>query len=142
MQRKPSSHLSGQLSQLLQEARSSLPAQLTPLIELVQSYLRKKHLLLLLDNFEQVVTAAPLLTELLVACPALKILVTSRAVLRIHGEHEFPVPPLALPELKHLPDVDALLQYPAVALFFQRIQDVKPDFVLTRSNAATIAEIS
>jgi len=67
----------------------------TPL-ELLKSMLRAQHLLLLLDNFEQVVAAAPLLVDLLAACPHLKLLVTSREVLRVRGEREFQVPPLAL----------------------------------------------
>ena len=76
--------------------------------------------LLLLDNFEQVIGAAPLVAELLEASAATKILATSRALLHVYGEHEFAVAPLALPDLKRLPDVKALSQYPAVALFLQR----------------------
>jgi hypothetical protein len=72
-------------------------------VDHLKAYLREKQLLLLLDNFEQVVTAAPLLTELLAACSKLKMLVSSRALLHVHGEHEFVVPPLALPDPKHLP---------------------------------------
>src|SRR5437016_1475586 len=71
-------------------------------LSLLQTYLQDKRLLLLLDNFEQVVSAAPRLADLLTCCPHLKILVTSRAVLHIQGEHEFPVPPLTLPDLIHL----------------------------------------
>jgi len=79
----------------------------TPLT-LLQAYLRNKHLLFFLDNFEQVVTAAPLLVELLRTCPHLKILVTSRTLLRVSGEHEFPVLPLAVPDLKQLPESESL----------------------------------
>ena len=74
------------------------------LLDHLRDYLSDKQLLLLLDNFEQVLDAAPRFAELLVACPHLKILVTSRAVLHLRGEHEFPVPPLALPDLTQLPE--------------------------------------
>jgi len=109
----------------------------------------KKHLqdssrapmLLLLDNFEHLVQAAPTVAELLATGPNLKILVTSRAALHVYGEHEFPVPPLALPDSRSLPPVEALSQYPAVALFVQRAAAVKPDFELNRENASAVAEI-
>src|SRR5947209_15746433 len=81
------------------------------LFNLLKAYLQDKRLLLLLDNFEQVLAAAPGLSDLLSDCPQLKILVTSRAVLHIRGEHEFPVPPLALPDLIHLPESETLSQY-------------------------------
>jgi predicted ATPase len=110
-------------------------------LEHLKAYLREKHCLLLLDNFEQVVAAAPALVELLQACLHLNLLVTSRAVLHISGEHEFPVPPLAVPDLKHLPDSEILSQYAAVALFVQRARAIKPDFRLTSANAPSIAEI-
>lgn len=104
-------------------------------------YLCEKQLLLLLDNFEQVTSAAPLLTDLLVACPKLKLLVTSRARLHVRGEHELIVPPLALPEPEHFADGEALLQYAAVALFLQRAQALQPQFQVSRTNAHAIAEI-
>jgi predicted ATPase len=112
-----------------------------PLSDLLQAFVRDKCLLLLLDNFEQVLVAAPGLSDLLADCPQLNILVTSRAVLHIRAEHEFPVPPLALPDLTHLPESEALLQYAAVALFLERAKAVKPDFQLTPANTRTIAEI-
>src|SRR5947209_1862334 len=112
-----------------------------PLLDLLQASLQHKRLLLLLDNFEQVVAAAAGLAELLASCPQLKILVTSRAVLHIHGEHEFPVPPLALPDLNDLPQSQTLSQYAAVALFLERAQAARPDFELTPANARAIAEI-
>ena len=108
---------------------------------LLKASLQDKHLLLVLDNFEQVVTAAPSLIELLETCPALKILVTSREALHLRAEYQFPVPPLALPDLTHLPKNTALAQYPAVNLFLQRAQAVRPDFQLTPANAAAIAEL-
>src|SRR3989440_915066 len=96
---------------------------------------------LLLDNVEQVVTAGVQIVDLLAACPHLKILVTSREVLHVQAEHEFPVPPLALPDPGPLPDLAALSHYSAVALFLQRAQAVKPDFQITDATARAIVEI-
>ena len=117
-----------------------------PVADGLKDFLRDKHLLLLLDNFEQVVDAALLLAELLAAAPRLKILITSRAVLHLSGEHAFPVPPLALPDSASLQSasadvVSALSHYTAVELFIQRAQAVKPDFQVTTGNAAAVAEI-
>jgi predicted ATPase/class 3 adenylate cyclase len=104
-------------------------------------YLKNKSLLLLLDNFEQVIHAAPLVTELLMTCAELKILITSREALRISGESEYPVPPLALPDLKRLPPLESLSQFTAVDLFIQRAKAVKPDFRITKDAAPAVAEI-
>jgi predicted ATPase/class 3 adenylate cyclase/DNA-binding CsgD family transcriptional regulator len=113
-----------------------------PLLEHLQAYLRDKQMLLLLDNFEQVVTSTPQLIELLAICPQLKALVTSRAVLRVRWEYEFPVGPLALPDPAHAPEESAALtEYAAIALFRQRAQAIKPDFELTAANAGIIAAI-
>jgi predicted ATPase len=112
-----------------------------PLLGLLKASLSDNHLLLLLDNFEQVVVAAPQLSELLIACPHLKILVTSRAVLHLRGEHEFPVPPLALPDLTQLPESETLAQVAAVALFLQRAWATNSDLPFTAHNARAIAEI-
>ncbi len=112
-----------------------------PLLEQVQDYLREKHLLLLLDNFEQVIAAAPQLVDLLVSCPHLSILVTSRAALHLSGEHEFAVSPLALPDLTQLPALADLAHVATVSLFVERAQAVKADFQLTEANARAIAEI-
>jgi predicted ATPase/DNA-binding CsgD family transcriptional regulator len=111
------------------------------LFDLLLASLQDKHLLLLLDNFEQVLAAAPRLSDLLAECPHLKMLVTSRAVLHVRGEHEFPVPPLALPDLTDLPESDALSQYAAVALFLQRARAARPDFQTTATTMQAIAEI-
>ncbi len=103
--------------------------------------LNQKRLLLLLDNFEQVIAAAVIVAELLAACPGLKVLVTSRVVLHLRGEYEVDVPPLGVPNPKRLPDLAHLAQYEAVALFLARAQAVKPDFALTVANAAAVAGI-
>jgi predicted ATPase/DNA-binding CsgD family transcriptional regulator len=110
-------------------------------LSLLKAFLQDKHLLLLLDNFEQILLAAPRLSDLLAACLHLKILVTSRAPLHISREHEFLVPPLAVPSLKQLPAIETLSQYAAVALFLQRARMLKPDFQITPANAHFIAEI-
>jgi hypothetical protein len=103
-----------------------------PLLERLKGHLRDKQLLLLLDNFEQVVAAAPLVAELLGGCADLKILITSREVLRLRGEKDVPVSPLALPDPKQVPAPAELSQYAAVELFIQRAQDVRPDFTVTQ----------
>ncbi len=110
-------------------------------LEHLKAYLHEKQLLLLLDNFEQVVAAAPLLVALLQACPMLKVLVTSRLRLRVSGEYEFTVQPFALPEPRQLPELATLMEYAAVRLFVQRAQTIKPTFQLTAGNAQMIAEI-
>src|SRR6266516_89749 len=111
------------------------------MVEHLKVYLSNKCLLLVLDNFEHVVTAAPLLVELLTACPKLKLLVTSREVLHLHVEEQFSVPPLALPDLKHLEDIESPAQFAAVELFNLRAQAVLPGFRMTAANANTIATI-
>lgn len=98
-------------------------------------------MLFLLDNFEHLVRAAATVAELLAMNPYLKILVTSRAALHVYGEHEFPVPPLALPDSRSMPSVEVLSQYAAVALFVQRAVAAKPDFELNQQNAPAVIEI-
>ncbi len=98
-------------------------------------------MLLLLDNFEHLMQAAPTVAELLAMAANLKILVTSRAPLHVYGEQEFPVPALALPDARSMPQLEALSQYPAVALFVQRAVAAKPGFELNRENAQAITEI-
>jgi len=112
-----------------------------PLFDLLKASLRWKHLLLLLDNFEQVVDAAMDVAALLAVCPNLKVLVTSRMPLHVRGEQEFAVPPLAVPDPTHLPDLAALSQYEAVSLLIQCAQAVRPDFQVTNANAPAVAEI-
>jgi predicted ATPase len=112
-----------------------------PLAELLKGHLCGKQMLLLLDNFEQVLPTAPQIAELLEACPGVKVLVTSRASLHLRAEKELPVPPLALPPLKEASDLQPLSQYSAVQLFIQRSQGVRPDFQVTNENAPAVAEI-
>lgn len=111
------------------------------LLESLRLALWGKRLLLLLDNFEHVLDAASFLFEMLTACPDLKMLVTSRSVLRIVGEHQLEVPPLELPDLHHLPPASDLAHYAAVELFLQRARALNPDFSLTEANADALARI-
>ena len=97
--------------------------------------------LLLMDNFEQVTDAAAVVKEVLDTCPALKVLSTSRVVLRIYGEQEFPVPPLPLPAAGASSSMATLMQYASVTLFVQRAVAGRPDFLLTPQNAGAVAEI-
>jgi predicted ATPase/DNA-binding CsgD family transcriptional regulator len=108
------------------------------LLDSLKDFLRDKQTLLLLDNFEQIISVAPLLTELLEACARLRILVTSREALRLRGEHEYPLAPLALPGQ---PSFENLSQYPGIALFVERAQAIQPDFQLTPEDANAVAEI-
>ena len=111
------------------------------LLAQLQAALEDRHLLLLLDNFEQVLAAAPALADLLASCPHLRLLVTSRASLHLSGAYEFPVLSLAVPDLTQLPGQQALAQVAAVSLFVERAHAIQPTFQLTQTNARTIAEI-
>ena len=111
------------------------------LLDVLHNALRDRQLLLLLDNFEQVVEAADLLADLLSHCARLKLLVTSRMAIHLRAEHEFAVPPLALPDPRHLADVQANSQFEAVVLFIARAQAVRSTFEVTTANAQAIAEI-
>jgi predicted ATPase len=114
-----------------------------PIQEVLKSYLRVKRLLLLLDNFEQVVDAAPLIGELLAAAPGLRVLITSRMPLHLSGEREYAVPPLGLPPAtdRQRPNPETISQYEAVRLFIERAQAVKADFAVTNDNAPAVAGI-
>ena len=112
-----------------------------PLMESLKSYLHFKHLLLVLDNFEQVLEGAPVVAELLGACPKLKVLATSRIPLRLYGEQEYPVPPLTLPDPRVMPPLEVLTQYEVVRLFVERARAIKADFFVTNENAPAVAEI-
>jgi predicted ATPase/DNA-binding CsgD family transcriptional regulator len=111
-----------------------------PPLERLVALLASRRTLLVLDNVEQVVDAAPSVTALLAACPELKALVTSRVVLRVHGEQEYPVPPLDLPGDEQ-PAAEAALRTASVALFVQRAALSRPDFVLTDDIAPAVAAI-
>jgi predicted ATPase/DNA-binding CsgD family transcriptional regulator len=111
------------------------------LLEELQAVLSDQSLLLLLDNFEQVLAATPPLAHLLAVCQQVKLLVTSRAALRLQGEHELVVFPLALPDLTQLLTRESLLQYAACALFVERVQAIQPAFQIAEATVRPIAEI-
>ncbi len=116
-----------------------LTAVRKPMPEALRDYLREREVLLVLDTFEHLLTAAAFVAELAVACPRLTFLVTSRAPLRVRGEHEVQLAPLAVPDRsERVPDLDA---YPATALFLERAHAVKPDLVLGEKQRAAIAQI-
>lgn len=112
-----------------------------PLFKQLQAALCNRHLLLLLDNFEQVIAAATTLAVLLASCPRLHVLVTSRAALHLSAEYEFAVPPLAVPDLPPLPASQDLAQVATMALFLERARAIQADFQLTAANAHTVAAI-
>jgi predicted ATPase/DNA-binding CsgD family transcriptional regulator len=111
------------------------------LLETLCSALRDRHMLLVLDNFEQVVAAGPQLLDLLGCAPRLQVLVTSRVVLHVYGEQEYGVAPLALPDASVPGPPDRLARYEAVRLFTDRVRALKPRFALNDENAADVAEI-
>ena len=117
-------------------AQGQQPPQVT-----LASYLHAKHMLLLVDNVEQVAAAAPEVAALRAACPGLRVLATSRALLGVQGEHAYAVPPLAVPDPRRLPPHDQLSQVAAIALFVQRARAHTPGFTLSPANAAAVAEI-
>jgi len=112
----------------------------------ILAYLRQRPFLLVLDNFEQIVAAAPLVARILAAAPQVEIICTSREPLRVAGEHEYPVAPLPTPDSRSLPRhaeerLRAIAASPSVALFVARAQAVKPGFALNAANADAVAEI-
>ncbi|MCG6957118.1 MAG: AAA family ATPase [Gemmatimonadetes bacterium] len=113
-----------------------------PLLEEIVAHVRARAVLLVLDNFEQVTAAAPVMAQLLLGCPGLKLLVTSREAMHMRGERVYPVPPMALPDagLKNQP-VEELARFDAIRLFLERARAVNPDFELTNENAHTVAEV-
>jgi predicted ATPase/class 3 adenylate cyclase len=112
-----------------------------PVVDTVKDYLRDRRVLLVLDNFEQVVAGAAVVGELLGAAAGLTVLTSSREVLHVRGEQEYPVPPLGLPDIRNLPPIAELSHYDAVALFVQRARSVRPDFAVTNENAPAVAAI-
>ncbi|MEZ4769980.1 MAG: hypothetical protein R2844_16295 [Caldilineales bacterium] len=110
----------------------------------LRAWLEEKHQLLVLDNFEQIVAAAPLVDDLLRRCPWLHVLVTSRQPLRVRGERQIAVQPLALPAAspaRKVVTAEDMLRYPAVELFADRAEAVLPDFAVDDGNAAAVAEL-
>lgn len=112
-----------------------------PLVASVVAHLQNRHSLLVLDNFEQIMPAASLLVDITSACPLLKIVVTSREVLHLCGEYQFPVAPLEFPNPSHLSQFDTLYDYPAVELFLQRAQSIVPDMALNPATMSAIARV-
>jgi predicted ATPase/class 3 adenylate cyclase len=112
-----------------------------PVLESLKERLRDTRVLLVLDNFEQLVAGAGVVGELLVAAGELTVLTSSREILHLRGEQEYPVPPLGLPDVRNLPPAATLSQYDAVALFIQRATAVRPEFAVTNANAPAVAAI-
>lgn len=116
-----------------------------PLLSHLTQFLRDRRMLLLLDNFEQLVEAAPLITHLLAVCPGIKVLITSRTVLRVSGEHVFFVQPLAIPHdalpAQHSVDLDMLSRIAAVNLLVERARAANPRFALSHENASAVIDI-
>ena len=117
------------------------PTGRQPMYESLEEHLGNRQVLLVLDNFEQVLPGALVVADLLASCPGLAVLATSREPLRLRWERRWPVPPLELPALDGHAAVDALASSPAVALFVERAQTVLPGFALHESNASTVAQI-
>src|SRR3989440_4928130 len=112
-----------------------------PPLQSLITYLKRRQLLLVLDNFEQVGEATSVVAELLAAVPGLKVLATSRAVLRLSGEHKLSVPPLDVPNPFNVQEMEEISHSAAVQLFVERAQAMEPDFALTPENAVVIAQI-
>jgi len=111
-----------------------------PPLEKLKDYLADQNLLLLFDNFEQIVEAAPVVAELLASAPGLKVLVTSRIPLQLRGEHEYPVSPLGLPPGACRSQAE-VLGYDSVALFRQQAQSIQPRFEINDENCTAVVEI-
>ncbi len=105
-------------------------------------FLTTRRILLVLDNVEQVAGVAGVLSDLLKAGSDLRVVATSRSLLHVYGEQEYPVPPLGVPDPAHLPTLEAMTQYEAVALFITRAMAAKPDFAVTNENAPAVAAIT
>ena len=129
------------LASVIAQALGAREAGDKPPVDRLKAVLQDKQHLLVLDNFEQVVEAAPVVADLLLGCPALTVLVTSRTRLRLSDEREFPVPPLALPETEAQASAGGLSESAAVRLFAARAQAVKPDFAVTDQNAQAVADV-
>ncbi len=131
-------------SKLVATIAPALGVKETPRHELTDAVYRAvadREVCLLLDNFEHLEQGAPQVADLLEHCPRLKVLVTSRVSLRLHGEHDFVVPGLALPGAHVVEPIDRLRDYSAIRLFIERARAVRSDFDLDQSNAASVVEI-
>jgi predicted ATPase len=128
--------VAGAIAQALGVTETNEPIELR-----LREFVSSREILLLIDNFEQLLPAAPLLGDLLEAAPNLKLLVTSRALLRLAAEHQYSVPPLDLPDPDRLPDAGALAGLSAVALFIERSRALNRTFELSDNNAQVVAEI-
>ncbi|HMQ03228.1 MAG TPA: protein kinase [Pyrinomonadaceae bacterium] len=113
----------------------------TPIIEALKQHLRKRKCLLVIDNFEQIVEAAPVISDLLNAASELRVIVTSRELLRVSAEIEFPVPPLAVPSLEDRKKLDEIAGNEAIRLFAERAEVANPGFRLTIENVAEVSAI-
>jgi predicted ATPase/class 3 adenylate cyclase len=136
----PARDATAALQAIVQVVGVTVPAE-AALPGALAEQIRPRHLLLLLDNFEQVIVAADEMAGLLNLCPKLKLLVTSREALRVRGERLFPVAPLSLPNGGPRRSAVDVAAYEAVRLFVERAQDARPDFALVDDNAAVVAEI-
>ena len=112
-----------------------------PIADQVITYLWDKELMLLVDNFEHVMNATPILVRLRSECPLLRLLVTSRTALRVRSERQFHLQPLKLPNPINLPDLQGLLEFSAINLFVDRARAVYPGFILSEHNAPTVVSI-
>jgi predicted ATPase/class 3 adenylate cyclase len=110
-------------------------------VDRLAEHFGERAFLLILDNFEQVDAAAPLVGDLLARAPRLSVLATSRSPLRVYGEREYPVPPMGLPDPRHLPELEQFTQFESVALFIERAVAVRPDFRVDNANAPAVAEV-
>jgi len=113
----------------------------SPVVETLRQHLRDRSVLLVLDNFEQVVAGATVVADLLRAAPGLRVLASSREALGVTGEHQYPVPLLGVPDTRHMPSLDDLARFDAVALFVDRARAARAGFELTSDNAAAVAAI-
>ncbi len=129
------------LPQSIMQAFDLISSPMSTPLDILTRFVRRKQLLLILDNFEQIIEAAPVVDTLLASSPGLKILVTSRKILRLYGEYGFSIPPLDVPDAGIPPDVEKFSAYSAIQLFVERAQAVAHEFSLTSANAATIARI-
>jgi predicted ATPase len=137
----PVSHTDGVLETIAQTLKVQESGEAT-LLEAVNAHLQDRHLLLVLDNFEQIIDAAPLVNQLLAASPYLKVVTTSREELMIYGEKVYSVAPLTLPKVGSIVvDMPSLMQFSAIKLFLDRVQLLQPDFVVDASNAPHVIEI-